>query len=130
MDGASKLVNPSDFHPIHIRSDPPGALATAMVPCLVGDELTNQRFRGAKVYRAGDDNGLERLDFVNDVLGWFHVVMILAQEIWQVHAGSSTGTGLARNIALPQRIHFAARKGGGKDAKSAGPLMEKAKDSP
>ncbi|KAG8978437.1 hypothetical protein FRC05_010682 [Tulasnella sp. 425] len=87
-------------------------LASSKVVTVIGDELTHKCFRGLKRFRAGDRNGFERFDFLNESIGWFHVLMTLAQSMWQVHSGSKLGTGLARNVLLLQRIHF---KGGAQD---------------
>lgn len=63
---------------------------------------------GLKRFKAEDDNGLERLDFLTEGVGWFHAEMCLAQEIFQYHGGRLDDAGLARDSALLSRKHFNA----------------------
>jgi hypothetical protein len=95
-------------------------LASEAVITVVGDELTSKRLKGLKIFRARDDNGLERLEFLNESVGWFHVLMLLGQEIWQVHAGTTTTSGLLRDVRHLERIHFSAGRGNAKKPEQPG----------
>ncbi|KAG8944356.1 hypothetical protein FRC04_002015 [Tulasnella sp. 424] len=85
-------------------------LATSTIIPIVGDELTHKCLRRIRRLRGRDHNCLERFDFTDQVFGWFHAEMALAQALWQLHSGSRLGTGLSRDVSLLKRIHFPGRR--------------------
>lgn len=83
-------------------------LASSMIIPVIDDELTNKCIRGLKRFKGKDDNGLERLEFLAEGIGWFYVEMCLAQEIFQYHGGRLDDAVLARDSVLLSRKHFNA----------------------
>lgn len=78
---------------------------------IVGDELTCKSIRSLKRLKSDDNNGFDRMDWTFESIGWFHVQMCLANEIWRIHSGTvNGGTGLARDVSLLKRLHFKASK--------------------
>lgn len=92
-------------------------LASFRVIPIIGDELTQSRLRTLKRLKAEDDNGLERMEYVVDTIGWFHAQMCLAQEIFQFHGGDVDGVGLTRDASMLQRKHFCPKRQARSDKK-------------
>ncbi|KAJ7886060.1 hypothetical protein B0H13DRAFT_2235222 [Mycena leptocephala] len=61
----------------------------------VGDQLTVDRLRNLFRFRAEDDNGFERLDWLVVPPGWLHIQMAFANSIHKQHLGTSKGRGLS-----------------------------------
>ncbi|KDQ20158.1 hypothetical protein BOTBODRAFT_170165 [Botryobasidium botryosum FD-172 SS1] len=65
-----------------------------------GDQLTDSRLKILKWLHGDDINGFERKDWLLNVFGWFHTLMILAKSVYENHRGSPKDFGLARDINL------------------------------
>ncbi|KAJ7878080.1 hypothetical protein B0H13DRAFT_2545808 [Mycena leptocephala] len=61
----------------------------------VGDQLTVDRLRNLFRFRAEDDNGFERLDWLVVPPGWLHIQMAFDNSIHKQHLGTSKGRGLS-----------------------------------
>ncbi|TFY66039.1 hypothetical protein EVG20_g5055 [Dentipellis fragilis] len=70
---------------------------------IVGDQLTVERLRGLAKYRHDDINGLERLDWLVTVNGFFHLEIAFANSLHKQYVGTSGGIGLHRAFNLLNR---------------------------
>lgn len=94
-------------------------LATSQILPIIGDELTQSRFRSLKRFKAEDDNGMEQMDYVAETFGLFHAQMCLGQELFQYHAGEIHGCGLLRDASMLKRKHFIPKRQTAKNRKTA-----------
>ncbi|KAA1473667.1 hypothetical protein DENSPDRAFT_780361, partial [Dentipellis sp. KUC8613] len=70
---------------------------------IVGDQLTVECLRGLAKYRHDDINGLERLDWLITVNGFFHLEIAFANSLHKQYVGTSGGIGLHRAFDLLNR---------------------------
>ena len=67
------------------------------------DLLTVERLWGLYRMRVGDFNSYDRLDFINPVAGWLHLLMAYANSLHKQYLGSAAGRGLHHAIVLLHR---------------------------
>src|ERR1700722_10200890 len=74
--------------------------------CLIvwaGDQLTVCRLRGLKKYREDDLNSFDRLDYLKEIPGLFHMEIALEHSLHSQHYGTRAGHGLVHAFDLLQR---------------------------
>jgi hypothetical protein len=69
----------------------------------VGDQLTVSRLRGLQKFRCNDLNSFERLAFLKEVFGWFHLQIALEHSLHDQYYGTQLGFGLVHAFDLLKR---------------------------
>ncbi|KAK7041184.1 hypothetical protein R3P38DRAFT_3453432 [Favolaschia claudopus] len=79
----------------------------------LGDQLTVSRIRGLFHRRAGDDNSVDRLDYLVPVFGWLHFTMTVANSLHEQDLGRAKGEGLMACFNLLNRrgLHKTSTEG-------------------
>jgi hypothetical protein len=78
-------------------------LAMDCVIIWVGDQLTVSCIRGLKRHRSHDLNSFDRLEFLKETFGWFHLLMTFEHSLHSQHYGTRSTRGLAHAFDLLQR---------------------------
>jgi hypothetical protein len=69
----------------------------------VGDQLTVSRLRGLQRFRCNDLNSFERLVFLKEVFGWFHLQIAFEHSLHSQYYGTQLGFGLIHAFDLLKR---------------------------
>ncbi|THH33077.1 hypothetical protein EUX98_g1090 [Antrodiella citrinella] len=69
----------------------------------VGDLLTTSRIRGLKKFRCEDLNSFERLDFLEEMFGWFHAQIAAEHSLHSQYYGTRAGGGLVLSFDILER---------------------------
>ncbi|KAJ7868006.1 hypothetical protein B0H13DRAFT_2253848 [Mycena leptocephala] len=93
--GSVKIPEASYEDNANLIRDIKKKLSYEEVMAWVGDQLTVDRLRNLFRFRAENDNGFERLDWLVVPPGWLHIQMAFANSIHKQHLGTSKGRGLS-----------------------------------
>ncbi|KAI0074983.1 hypothetical protein K474DRAFT_1600590 [Panus rudis PR-1116 ss-1] len=88
-------------------------LSTTAILLWVGDQLTVARLRGLKCYRSQDLNSFQRMDFIRELFGWFHLEIAFENSLHKQYYGTRAGFGLVHDFDVLKRkgLHSPSIKG-------------------
>jgi hypothetical protein len=99
---------------LHINTvDKKKSLALEHLIVWVGDQLSVCRIRGLKKFRSDDLNSFDRLDYLKEIPGLFHMEIALEHSLHSQHYGTRAGHGLVHAFDLLQRkgLHVTSVQG-------------------
>ncbi|KAF8137804.1 hypothetical protein K438DRAFT_2120327 [Mycena galopus ATCC 62051] len=80
-EGTLKIIEDT-FNQLHMNSTAEqNCTSSERVIAWIGDQLTIEHLRGLWKYRHEDHNSFDRLDYMVQIFGWFHLVMAFANSL-------------------------------------------------
>ncbi|KAF8152132.1 hypothetical protein K438DRAFT_2079445 [Mycena galopus ATCC 62051] len=99
-EGTLKIIEDT-FNQLHMNSTAEQKCTSSeRVIAWIGDQLTIEHLRGLWKYRHEDHNSFDRLDYMVQIFGWFHLVMAFANSLHKQYLGTSASIGAIRHSPL------------------------------
>lgn len=80
--------------------------ALDVITVWVGDQLTASRLRGCRKMRCDDFNSYDRLDWMVETFGWFHLVFAVEHSLHKQYYGTRAGLGLVHAFEVMDRRYL------------------------
>lgn len=80
--------------------------ALDVIAVWVGDQLTASRLRGCRKLRCDDFNSFDRLDWMVETFGWFHLVFAVEHSLHKQYYGTRAGLGLVHAFEVMDRRYL------------------------